>query len=167
MQDNSHSIIVSVLRKEFPEIAKSIDEMINLKMPDFVLEDFSQMQLIKETFIELFIHNDKIIWRNSTDRVLCRLSSDEYRLCKVTEIRDMLMAVLLMFYQPERILTFGDEKVKRKNGIVKEATSILDCYSTDVGRSLVNSITFYKSYPGFRDEVDRLYKEIKNKIFAN
>lgn len=162
MQDQESSIVVAILRKDFPDVAALIDQRIKEQIPVNILTDLKLVGSIIEDFQNVFIHeqNKVVKWYQSKDRIWCRLSSDEYRLCKVTEIREMMIAVILMFYHPERLLGLTGENTRTKSGIVKELSKVCKCHKRDISTSLSNAIAYYKVYAGFKNEVNIIYDNV-------
>lgn len=152
--------MLNILHRDFPDVATIISERINEMMPDKIITDASLMPAIIHDFIQV-TEIGQIVWRNSKDRVSCRLSQDEYRLCKVTEVRELLIAVVLMFFHPERILNLTNSRARC--GIIKNLSALLKCDKDLLSKIISNVISYYKTYRTFREEVQYLYSQVNEK----
>ena len=144
--------MVSVLRKDYPEIAELIAERITKSLPEKRLHDISNVDLIIESFKKELGISAKC-WTNKKGSI------------RITDKRDMLIAVLLLFYNPEKILQLVDTSAVR--GMFKRASEIIGTSPVILSMTAPNVIVAFRAYEEFRNEVYRLYDLIKieNKFF--
>lgn len=150
----SSNLMVAVLRKEYPEIASIITEKIKETLPGERLDDLSNIEKIVETFKR----ERKVTVESWTTNSTGKRS-------KIIYERDLLIGVILLFYDPEKIM----QLVRRQttNGVMKEAAGLLGTSRETLCASTPNVIVAFRAYADFREEVYRLYELIKieNKFF--
>lgn len=152
MMDYSATLMVTVLRKEYPEIANVIAERINKTLPEEQLTDIKQITSIVETFKkEKSITEEN--WTSGKTKV------------KITNPREELIAVILLFYHPEKLLqlTTGNTKY----GVLKYLSDEIGTLPEILSMAVSNVIVAFRAYEPFKKEVYRLYELIKieNKFF--
>jgi hypothetical protein len=146
MQEYSPVLMVSVLRKDFPEIAAQISARIKKSLPEERLTDLSKVDMIIASFKkELGISFD--CWTNKKGNT------------RITYKRDLLIGVLLLFYNPEKLLQLVDQQTM--HGVFKRADDILGTSKNVLVMASANVIVAFKAYEEFRSEVYRLYELIK------
>lgn len=144
--------MVSVLRKDFPEIAEQISNRIKTTLPGDRLYDLSRIEIIIESFKkERGVTADN--WTNSKGKA------------NITYERELLIAVLLMFYDPEKIMQLVDRQVFK--GLLHHASKLIGTTNAVLSMSVPGVIVAFKAYQDFREEVYRLYDliSIENKFF--
>lgn len=144
--------MVAVLRKEYPEIAQVITEKIKDTLPEERLTDLSNIERIVSTFKK--IKGIKVdSWTNGKGRA------------NITYERELLIAVLLLFYDPEKIM----QLVRRNTlpGILKQASALIGASQEVLSMSIPGVIVAFKAYEDFREEVYRIYDliRIENEFF--
>jgi len=152
MHDYSPNLMVSVLRKDFPEIAEQISNRIKTTLPGDRLYDLSSIETIIESFKkERGVTADN--WTNSKGKA------------NITYERELLIAVLLMFYDPEKIMQLVDRQVFK--GLLYHASKLIGTTNAVLSMSVPGVIVAFKAYQDFREEVYRLYDliSIENKFF--
>jgi hypothetical protein len=135
-----------------------ITERIQQMLPKDKLSDTQRLSEIVNDFIRI-TEIKGITWANSRDKVWCRLTDDEYRLCKVTDIREMLTGVILMFFHPEKVLGFTNSATTK--GVLTQLAKTLNCDKVTLSYGIGNAVSYYKNYKSFKNEVDHLYNQIK------
>lgn len=138
--------MISVLRKEYPEIAQRITRKIKETLPGEQLTDLSNIGKIIATFKrEKQVKTDN--WTNGKGKT------------NITYKRDLLVAVLLLFYDPEKIM----QLVRRNTipGILKQASVLIGTSQEVLSMSTPGVIVAFKAYEDFREEVYRLYDLIR------
>lgn len=148
----SSNLMVAVLRKEYPEIADIITEKIKETLPDERLTDLSNIEKIVSTFKKIKgIQLES--WTNGKGRT------------NITYERELLIAVLLLFYDPEKIM----QLVRRNTvpGVLKQASCLIGTSQEVLSMSTPGVIVAFKAYEGFREEVYRIYDliRIENNFF--
>lgn len=148
----SSNLMVAVLRKEYPEIADIITEKIKETLPDERLTDLSDIEKIVSTFKKIKgIQLES--WTNGKGRT------------NITYERELLIAVLLLFYDPEKIM----QLVRRNTvpGVLKQASCLIGTSQEVLSMSTPGVIVAFKAYEGFREEVYRIYDliRIENNFF--
>lgn len=152
MHDYNPTLMVSVLRKEYPEIAEMIALRIKKTLPEERLYDLSNIEKIITSFKrERGVTAEN--WTNSKGKA------------SITYERDLLIAVLLLFYDPERILQLVNRPILR--GMMKVAADHIGTSRKVLTMSMPGAIVAFKAYQDFREEVYRLYDliSIENKFF--
>lgn len=142
----SSNLMISVLRKEYPEIAQRITRKIKETLPGEQLTDLSNIGKIIATFKrEKQVKTDH--WTNGKGKA------------NITYKRDLLVAVLLLFYDPEKIM----QLVRRNTipGILKQASVLIGTSQEVLSMSTPGVIVAFKAYEDFREEVYRLYDLIR------
>lgn len=142
----SSNLMISVLRKEYPEIAQRITRKIKETLPGEQLTDLSNIGKIIATFKrEKQVKTDN--WTNGKGKT------------NITYKRDLLVAVLLLFYDPEKIM----QLVRRNTipGILKQASVLIGTSQEVLSMSTPGVIVAFKAYEDFREEVYRLYDLIR------
>ena len=150
-------LMLNILHRDFPDVAGVISERLQTTLPKEKLEDVNLIPSIVSAFMNATAINS-IDWSNSTARVSCRLTDDEHRLMKVTELREMLIAVVLLFYHPEKIFGYTNDFAKR--GVVKKLWEQLKSNKVRISRDVNSAVSYYKNYKGFKKEVDHIYQQI-------
>jgi len=142
----SSNLMVAVLRKEYPEIADIITEKIKEALPDERLTDLSNVEKIVSAFKKIKgIQVDN--WTNGKGKT------------NITYERELLIAVLLLFYDPEKIM----QLVRRNTvpGVLKQASALIGTSQEVLSMSTPGVIVAFKAYEGFREEVYRMYDLIR------
>jgi hypothetical protein len=138
--------MITVLQKDYPEIASMITEKIRISLPECSLDDLQYIDPIVTSF-----KKEKGIteqnWTEGKSRV------------KITESREQLTAIILLFYHPEKLmqLTSGNTRL----GVLKTLSGILGTSREVLSLTVANAIVAFKAYEDFRVEVYRLYELIK------
>lgn len=152
MREYGAEIMVTVLRKDYPEIAEMITGKIKDTLPSGRLDDLSNVERIITSFKKIKsieVEN----WTNGKGKV------------NITYERELLLGVLMLFYDPEQIMQF----VKRNTvpGLLKQVSTLIGTTQKVLSMSTPNVIVAFKAYPDFREEVYRLYDLIitENKFF--
>lgn len=152
MREYSATLMVHVLCKDYPEIASVIAERIKKTLPEERLTDIKQISSIVETFKkEKSISEEN--WTSGKTKV------------KITNPREELIAVILLFYHPEKLLQLTTGKTRY--GILKYLSNELGTIPEILSNSASNVIVAFRAYEPFKTEVCRLYELIKieNKFF--
>ena len=152
MHDYSPNLMVSVLRKEYPEIAEIIAARIKDTLPEEKLYDLSNINLIVTSFKnERGVKVEK--WTNCKGKA------------NITYERELLIAVLLLYYDPEKIMQLT--KRQTVNGLLKCTANLIGTSTEILSMSIPAVIVAFKAYESFREEVYRLYEliSIENKFF--
>ncbi|TDQ12189.1 hypothetical protein ATK78_1323 [Pedobacter metabolipauper] len=134
--------MVTVLRKEYPEIADIIAERIKKTLPEEKLDDLCHISEIVETF--------------KRDKGICLVSWTNR---KSNYNRELLIAVMLMFYHPEKLLQLTTSR--SKFGMLKQLSKLIGSSQPILSGDLANAIVAFKAYDKFRKEVYRIYEIIK------
>lgn len=140
--------IANVLRREYPEINRLISEKINNSLPERNLSDLTQV----DTVVRLFLKTKGLksfTWHNQPGE-------------NKTDIRELLMAVVLMFYHPERLYGYGSGK--KRTGLGKRLSELTGCKHVIISKNTTSAISAFKTYKSFREEVNKVYMIIKPDI---
>lgn len=160
-------VMLSILHRDYPDVAASIHEQISKSMPAERLTDFellpamvNQFLISAKTFDQPgILPNDQVDWRTSRSYIMCVMSSNIAKRCSITELREILLAVVLMLFHPEKILSLTSRPAK--SGLIKQLSILLKCDKVTLSQSMSNAISHYKTYKSFRDDVEHLYNDIK------
>ncbi|GAA4338606.1 hypothetical protein GCM10023149_48690 [Mucilaginibacter gynuensis] len=152
-------LTLSILHRDYPDVAGQIAQQIHSALPEQRLLDYGMLHHVIDHFKSV-TEIDQVSWQQQKDRIVCVLSNDDHRLCKITEVREMLIAVVMKLYHPERLLGYETSRVKP--GLVKALADEICCSRKLLSKNFVAAITRYKAYKGFKTEVDWLYERIKN-----
>lgn len=153
MREYGAEIMVTVLRKDYPDIADKIVGKIKETLPSERLKDLSNIGKIVTSFKKIKGIQQLDNWTNSTGKV------------SITYERELLLGVMLLFYDPEKIL----QLVRRNTvpGLLKSISHVIKASKSVLSISVPGVIVAFKAYPDFREEVYRLYDLIitENKFF--
>lgn len=146
MIDQHSTLMITVLRKDYPEIASSISDKISRTLPEQSLTDLALIDQIVASFkIEKGITEQN--WTKGKSKV------------KITRSRQLLTAVILLFYHPEKLLQLTSSNTK--SGVLKRLSSLIGTSPEILSMSVANVIVAFKAYEDFKTEVYRLYALIK------
>lgn len=152
MIDQHASLMITVLRKDYPDIASLITAKISKSLPERSLDDLQHIDQIVSSF-----KNAKGIteqnWTEGKSEI------------KIVESRDLLLGVILMFYHPEKLMDLSD--LRTKSGVLKTLAYALGTKQPVLSLRVAIVIVAFKAYEEFRLEVCRLYEliRIENKFF--
>jgi hypothetical protein len=143
------ALMVNVLHKEYPEIASIITKKINDSLPEYSLTDLQYIDQIVTSFKkEKGITHDK--WTNTVKG---------NPKGKVTGIREEMVAVVLMFYHPEKLIQLTKERTRQ--GVITQLAKVTGAPNEVLSKSATNIPLKFRAYVDFRNEVYRLYELIK------
>lgn len=152
MNDQHSALMITVLRKDYPEIASIITAKISNSLPERSLDDLQHIPQIVASF-----KNAKGIteqnWTEGKSEI------------KIVESREQLLAVVLIFYHPEKLMDLTSANTK--SGVLKTLAGILKTQRPVLSISVASAVVAFKAYEEFRQEVYRLYEliRIENKFF--
>ena len=153
MREYSSALVIDILHRDYPEIESMIMQQIGDSLPGR-LNDLSLIPKVIESFkkIRQVKHSG---WLKSTD----------IDVRDMIENRNLLIAVLLMFFHPEKILKVTDRKVRCN--LLRDTAAELNCSVGALKMSISTVIVAFKAYKEFKSETYRLYELIKteNKFF--
>lgn len=145
MKEYNIHLVVDILRKEYPEIElkirQRIDDDIPGKVDDLshipeIIRLFTQIRGIDDLVMAIVRYGNKEIWENI----------------------DLLLAVVMLFYHPEKVLQLTDEKAKY--GVMSAISNVLQCSNKLLQRRISQVIVSFKAYKAFREETYRIYELI-------
>ncbi len=149
MMSYPSEFIINVLRKDYPDINLEISEKIRQSLPEKSLNDLSQISVIIRSFLK-------------AKGLTCFRWQNQPGQKKVTDTRELLLAVVLMFYHPEKIHGFTARE--KKTGMVKALSELIECRQDIISKSMMSAVSAYRTYRNFREEVQRLYDVIKGDV---
>ncbi|WP_231489891.1 hypothetical protein [Pedobacter sp. Leaf170] len=144
----SDKAIVQVLRKSYPEVIDKITSDISIALPEHRLTDLTKLASIIQVF-----NREKQI--NAED-----FSNPSYKR-KTSQNRKLLMALVLLFYNPERLCNITR---KETIGLSKMVSDLTGSHIRSITVSANDAVTLIKIYKDFKIEVYRLY-DLINKEF--
>ncbi len=145
-------LVLNVLRRDFPNVLEEIETKIRDIIPTATLSDFDDMRWIIYDYRRTKGLSETCGWMN------VRGSK------RVTNHRVALVALIIKFYQPERLA--GMDGTFNK-GFLISLCKHLDCTYAVVRSSLVKALSSYNIYSAFRKEVDMLYEQFKMNFNGN
>jgi|GEM_PF-2364981 len=153
MREYSSALIIDILHRDYPEVENMIMQRIGDTIPQ-KLENLELLPLVINSFksIKGIQHSG---WMRVND-----ISSNE-----IIKNRNLLIAVLLLFFHPEKILKVTDRKVK--SSLLRNTAIELNCTLGALKMSISTVIVAFRAYKEFKAETYRLYELIKteNKFF--
>lgn len=156
MITKEQNIILTILKNEYPEIAKAITQLIDQTLPKSILSDYRLIPAIV-TIFKKRTGITQVDWTKSSQLVDTTLFDDQKQ-HKVTEIRSVLIAVMLMLYHPEKLLNVVNENAR--SGLLLHLSSTLKCNKPTLSYTLSNAIVYYSAYKNFRRIVDKMHRII-------
>lgn len=148
MKAYSVHLVVDILRREYPEIEMKIRQRIDDDIPE-KLEDLSHIPQIIRSFTDLRGIDDLFM-------AIARYGSKE-----IWENLDLLLAVVMLFYHPEKVLQLTEEKARY--GVMSAISTVLQCSNKLLQRRIAQVIVSFKAYRSFREETYRLYDLINKR----
>ncbi len=145
------ALVLNVLWKEFPDVANRITDKIKSAMPEVVLSDPNEIKTIVEDYCILNDLNFET-WSNQPGQT------------RITDDRELLLAVIIMFFQPERLNGMCEKRIKQ--GIVKELSIVMKCDKAIISQSISSAINNYKIYSNFKGEVHEMYDQLKSNHYG-
>lgn len=152
MKAYDSTLVINVLCADYPDIASRINQKIQTAMPELILNDLSELETIIDRFCKLKgLEYDT--WSNQPGQT------------RITNDRELLLALIIMFFQPEKIngLHYG----RIKQGIVKNLSIHMNCSKEIISQSISCALDNYRIYADFKEEVDQLYETLKSKYHGN
>lgn len=144
MQQLTDKTLLNVLHKEYPHIVEKITNDVNASLPADKLTDLSKIVLIIESF--------------KREKNLNEINfNNEDRKRGVVENRELLIAVILLFYAPHRLINI---ERRERNGIVDAFSKITGTSRRILSNTIVMVVVNFKVYDSFKSEVQRLYEII-------
>jgi len=152
MNDQHASLMITVLRKDYPEIATLITAKISKSLPERSLYDLQHIDQIVASF-KLAKGITEQNWTEGKSEI------------KIVESRDLLLGVILMFYHPEKLMDLTS--LRTKSGVLKNLALALGTKQPVLSLRVAIVIVAFRAYEEFRLEVYRLYEliRIENKFF--
>lgn len=145
MGNFNSSLMLNVLVRDFPEVVDRINAKIVESMPKVVLSDTSEIEKIVNQFCKL-------------KKISLESWSNQPGKSRITDERELLLAVIIMFFQPERLNGLCEKRIK--TGIVKELSTALNSGKQVISRSISSAISNYKIYPDFKKKVHQTYDHL-------
>lgn len=147
MREYNSSLVIDILRKDYPEIESRILQRIDDEVPQ-KLSDMDLIPVIVSSF-KFLKGIGECNWVSTT-------RSRE----KVNDHRDLLLAVIMLFYHPEKMMMITKDKAKY--GLLCKVSYCLGFdENTILSKSLPAVIVAFRAYKDFKEEVHRVYELIK------
>ncbi|PPK99005.1 hypothetical protein [Parapedobacter indicus] len=144
-------LVLNVLRRDFPNVLEQIETKIKTIIPDVTLSDFGDIR---------WIVDDYCLAKGVSLKAWMNVPGFK----RITHHREVLVALIIKFYQPERLA--GIEGSFNK-GFLLSLSRHLNCTYAVVRYSLAAALSNYNIYPAFRKEVDDLYENFKDNFNGN
>jgi len=158
MRTVSPALVASVLRRKHPEFYQTLEQDISSTLPEHSLHDVAMLHILLADFCHL-LQLGTINWKDSRQHVTCTVG-DTRKQCRVTELREMLLGVLLLYYHPERLYQLQPGPIK--SGLLKQLTLLLGVDKATLSLNASNAITYFKAYKQFTDDVLHLYHQLNH-----
>lgn len=148
MKAYNSTLVLNVLCNDYPDIASRINQKIQSAMPEMILNDLSELKYIIHEYCKLkgLLYDT---WSNQPGQT------------RITNERELLLAIVIMFFQPEKINGLHDSRIKQ--GIVKNLSIHMKCSKEVISQSIACALDNYRIYADFKTEVDQLYDKLKSK----
>ena len=156
----SPAVIAYALQRNHPDIYQKLQDDISSTLPSGRVNDVTLLSQIVKDFCS-FLSLDNTNWKQSRSKVCCSFRVETKRDCRITELREILLGVILLYYHPERIYQLMPGQIK--SGLIKELTKLLNVDKATLSLSANNAITYFKAYKGFYDDVQHVYNELNLK----
>lgn len=155
MKQYSPALVIDILRKDYPEVDSQIRQRIDESIPS-CLTDLNLVPAIIQSFKKIKAV-DYSKWESERG---CNRG-------KVHEDRELLLAVLLLLYQPEKILKMTN--VYTKHRLLSTISKEINCSVASLKMRVPITILSYKAYKEFKKEAFSIYEQIKleNDFFQN
>ncbi|MDQ7949531.1 MAG: hypothetical protein AAGB30_11060 [Pedobacter sp.] len=144
MQKLTDRTLLRILHKDYPQVVERISREFKASMPENILTDFDKIPVIIEAFKVVKGLND-----TSFNNDMGRRNS--------MENREIMLAVIAMFYHPQRLANLV---MREKGGILEAVSKAISIPKKNLSNSLANAIVRFKVYGKFRNEVIQLYNMI-------
>jgi hypothetical protein len=160
MHTLSPAVIAYALQRNHPDIYQKLTDDISSTLPQGRVSDVGMLRGIVQDFCNLLSFH-KINWKDSRHKELCIISEGSVKEYRVTELREILLGVVLLYYHPERIHQVMPGQIK--SGLIKELSKQLNVDKATLSLGANNAITYFKAYKAFNENVLYVYNEL-NKI---
>ena len=151
MTEHNPHMIAHILRKDYPEVATAIHERISVSLPKDRLTDFEYIPQIIAKY-EAIKGLRKVCWKNNLS----------LRNRSITKMRVELIAVIFIFYQPEKVI--GLTGLNAKIGLVQAIAIELKCPRATISQALRAAVADFKNYKIFRQNVHEISMIIKTEL---
>lgn len=138
-QDFNPHLMICVLNREHPEIATLIKEKIKKTLPEDRLYDSEKISGVIGAFKRIRGDN---VWLNR-------------------DLRDEMLAVVLLFYRPERLLGLQEGKISK---LIIPLARELGVSRNVMSYHVRNAIVAFRVYDKLKKEVYKTYSEIVDEI---
>lgn len=154
----SPAIIAYALQRNHPDIYQKLQNEITSTLPVQKITEIKMLNLIVADFCQL-LELKSPDWRDSRSMIAC--NAQQQREYRMTEIREMLLGVVLLLFQPERIYQVLPGQIK--SGIIKSLSNILNVQKPTLSVGANTAITHFKAYKEFNSDVLYVYHQLINK----
>lgn len=159
----SDALLVHILKKEFPALAERVVKIAESYANETILEDLEFIPSIVEDFKSVFIADiEKFSFMNRFKKYQFASSNGTCVKLGGSDIRNILVAVLLKFYQPQ--IFFGGSS---RYGLSISISKALQCSREIISQTIAKCVFDYKTYIDFRKEVDFVYKILTERNLEN
>ena len=149
MRAYNSNLVINILKKDYPEIENRILERIKNEVPDR-LDDLNMVPKIIQSFIDIKeLHYSE--WTARPGQTVKPMLKD----------RNLLLAVLILFYHPSKILNLSSDKLKAS--LIIKTSIELECPKQVLKNTIADILVGFRAYKEFRDETYRVYELIKIK----
>jgi len=145
MREYSSALITNILRREYPEVDLCIRKRLDEELPAS-LEDVSLIPLVVRSFKAIKGINSEVWINKGGNR-------------SISENRDLLVSVIMLLYQPEKVLSISNIRLKRF--ILSRMAAELNCSRDILKKRISCVIVAFRAYKEFKSETYRLYELIK------
>ena len=147
-QNLSNEVLVNALNRFYPEVSRDL----KTKIVELIPSPAAGLERLPE-IIKLYCEITGIEVENITGRTI----KDVY-----VKNRKELLAVLMMFYHPEKI--HGMTKKRALRGLIFTMSFVLRCRQNNISNSVPEVIVHFRNYKSFSSSVLGIYDEIKNNL---
>ena len=138
-------MFLNILHRDFPNVVHQVNKKIEESIPKHRLTDYSQIEAIIASFKRIKNIDDS--FKNER----------EYMLKHVTKQRELAIAIVILFYHPEKLLGLSN----KRNSFCHILSKTIKLPKSSISRTTCNAIFAFKTYAEFRAEVYETYERIK------
>lgn len=157
-------IIINVLHRDYPEILTQINKSLNTHLP---VRAFTDLTLVPAIVSEILKYKQVNLtltdWSLQKGKKHCGLNHQgELKELKFSEVLELVVAVLLKLYHPDKLLGYTSQK--KRGSVMHSLVQHTGFNRIRIYQISSNTIVHYKAYHSFKNEVDLIAKEIENKF---
>lgn len=144
----SPEVIINSLTRYYPDVLSDLEKRLNDLLPAPERDLNKLPEIIKQYCSIREIQQESITGRSIEQAFVA--------------YRKELLAVIIMFYQPEKI--HGISKRTTHKGLISRTSDILECSGNNLSNFVNEIVVHFKTYESFYFSVTDTYKKIKESL---